>query len=321
MNPPLTRAALEAALRIEPAAVARQLVEFLRAAVAEARRDGVVFGLSGGVDSATVAVLCREAVGAGKTLALLMPDRDSDPRHLEDALGLVDALGIRSKLLDLTAPLEALGVYRIRTLGALPLPPPLKARLVRWAVRRHVERTGRQIHEAAVGILPDGMDPKPFGRGVGYGRVKHRLRRTLAYLWSDLENRLVVGAANRTEHEIGFYVRHGIDDEADALPLQALYKTQVRALAEHLGVPARIRDKAPSPDGGHGMDDEHLIGMPYEQLDLILAALAQGWGTGEIAGALAVGEEPVRYVQRLVEGAERMRRVRLPGPVAGAGGR
>jgi len=316
MNPPLTRPALEAALRVEPAAVARQLVEFLRAAVADARREGVVFGLSGGVDSATVAILCREAVGADRTLALLMPDRDSDPRHLEDALGLVEALGIRSKLLDLTAPLEALGVYRIRTPGALPLPPPLRARLVRWAVRRHVARTGRPIHEAAVGFLPEGKDPKTFGRGVGYGRVKHRLRRTLVYLWSDLENRLVVGAANRTEHEIGFYVRHGIDDESDALPIQGLYKTQVRALAAHLGVPARIRDKAPSPDGGHSLHDEELIGLPYEQLDLILVALARGGEAAEIARALAMDDEPVRYVQRLVEGAEHMRRVRLPAPMA-----
>jgi len=99
----------------------------------------------------------------------------------------------------------------------------------------------------------------------------------LLYLNGELENRLVVGAANKTEYRIGFFVKHGCDDDADIMPILGLYKTQVRELARYLNVPADIREKPPSPDIIPGITDEEAIGIPYEELDLTLMAIEKGW--------------------------------------------
>ncbi|MDP6460750.1 MAG: NAD(+) synthase, partial [Gemmatimonadota bacterium] len=58
-------------------------------------------------------------------------------------------------------------------------------------------------------------------------------------------------------------------------PLGNLYKTQVRALAEHLGIPERIRTKAPSADLWEGQEDEDELGGSYEEYDRLLYDLVE----------------------------------------------
>ena len=65
-------------MEIKPEEVAVSLETFIRQYVEELEREGVVLGLSGGVDSAVVAALCKGAVGPEKTLALIMPEKDSN---------------------------------------------------------------------------------------------------------------------------------------------------------------------------------------------------------------------------------------------------
>jgi NAD+ synthase len=59
----------------------------------------MILGLSVGVDSAVVAVLCARAVGAKNTLALIMPDKDSKKEHVSDALDFARRIGIESRLI------------------------------------------------------------------------------------------------------------------------------------------------------------------------------------------------------------------------------
>lgn len=68
---------------VDAPALRRQLVGFLRTYAADAKADGFVLGVSGGVDSAVVAALAAEAMGPGKVLGLLLPHHTSNP---EDAL-------------------------------------------------------------------------------------------------------------------------------------------------------------------------------------------------------------------------------------------
>ena len=134
----------------------------------------------------------------------------------------------------------------------------------------------------------------------------------LLYLYAEVGNRLVVGAANKSEYQIGFFVKHGCDDAADIMPLLNLYKTQVRELARFLNVPSRIIEKPPSPDIIPGIIDEEATGIPYEKLDLILLALERGWENPTIAETLKVEEEKVRYVNSLVGKSEHMRKIYSP---------
>jgi NAD+ synthase len=139
------------------------------------------------------------------------------------------------------------------------------------------------------------------------------MRMILLYYHGELENRLVVGAANKSEYEIGYFVKHGCDDATDIMPLTGLYKTQVRGLARYLNIPARIIEKPPSPDILPGIIDEEAIGIPYEKLDLILLALKKGWELGEIARSVGVNEKKVVYVRNLIQKSEHMRKPYDPG--------
>ena len=107
-------------IRIDPRAVALALKNSIGARLAELKKDGIVLGLSGGVDSAVTAALCVRAVGAERVAALLLPERDSDPVHQRHALMLARQLGIRARIRNLTPVLEHFAVYGYSPLRFLP---------------------------------------------------------------------------------------------------------------------------------------------------------------------------------------------------------
>jgi NAD+ synthase len=117
---------------------------------------------------------------------------------------------------------------------------------------------------------------------------------------------LVVGTCNKTELAVGFFVRHG-DAAADIAPLALLYKTQVRQLAAHLGIPNDIIIRPPSPDLLPGLTDEQAMGLEYHALDRILWRLEKGMNTVPIAVDLGLDPLRVAYVEKLVSRAATLR--------------
>ncbi|HUN66917.1 MAG TPA: NAD+ synthase [Bacteroidota bacterium] len=89
-------------LQLNTGVLRKLLVGFIRDELRNAGFEKGVIGLSGGVDSALVAVLGAEALGKENLLAVLMPYRTSSPESLSDAALLVQALGIRSETVDIT---------------------------------------------------------------------------------------------------------------------------------------------------------------------------------------------------------------------------
>jgi NAD+ synthase len=86
-----------------PAAHAeRETVAFLRATVAASGAQGVVIGLSGGIDSAVSAALAVRALGPGAVLGVYLPYRTSSPDSLDDAVAVAAGLGIRSERHDIS---------------------------------------------------------------------------------------------------------------------------------------------------------------------------------------------------------------------------
>lgn len=83
------------------------LVQFLRDETKNAGFHRGVFGLSGGVDSAVSAYLAAEALGKENAIAVMMPYRSSNPRSLEDANAVVEQLGIRSEVIDISPMVDA----------------------------------------------------------------------------------------------------------------------------------------------------------------------------------------------------------------------
>ena len=304
---------LKAEMKIEPEKVVLSLENFIREHTEKLEREGVILGLSGGIDSAVIAALCVRTLSPKKTLALIMPEKDSKKGHTEDALNFARELGIEVKLIDITPYLEELGVYKLFPLDKLLSLGKLKGALVKKAYRFYERKTGKIPFLESLSGFKDKEFNSYLAKGNAYYRAKHRLRMMLLYLYAELENRLVVGAANKSEYKIGFFVKHGCDDATDIMPLLNLYKTQVRELARYLNIPARIIEKPPSPDVMPGIvDDEEVIGISYEKMDLILLALEKGWKLSDIVKTLEIKEDEVIYIKNLMQKSEHMRKIYKP---------
>jgi len=107
-----TESAPDAAFELPPELaidtdVARRVIdEFIRGQLEQAGFDRLVLGLSGGIDSAVVAFLVAEAIGADRLLAVMMPYRTSSPASRADAESVIAALGCQSDLVDITAMVD-----------------------------------------------------------------------------------------------------------------------------------------------------------------------------------------------------------------------
>ena len=113
---------------------------------------------------------------------------------------------------------------------------------------------------------------RPTRSRVQRGNKMARERMSILYDHSVRKKALILGTGNKTEVLIGYGTIHG--DMACAInPLGDLYKTQVRELAAHLGVPERIRTKLPTAGLWPGQTDEGEIGFSYAEIDEILVRL------------------------------------------------
>ncbi len=285
-------------LNINSGSITEKLVSFIRTKVKELNRDGVIFGLSGGLDSAVLAYLLIRAVDKEKVLALLMPERDSNKAHVKDAQLVAKNLGIRTKFIDMKPILDKIGIYN--TLPGKYLTSNLKVKALYKTFQVIVGKNPFRYSTKSV-------KNKYVAQGNAYYRIKHRLRMALLYYHAESLNYLVVGAANKTEHLTGFFVKQGVDHVTDIMPLQGLYKTQVRQLAKYLGVPEKIIKKAPSPDIIPGIVDEQAMGMTYDVLDLILYGLEQKMSDKEIAKQLKIKEAEVKVVKEMIKDSQHMR--------------
>ena len=101
------------------------------------------------------------------------------------------------------------------------------------------------------------------------GNVMARMRMIVLYDLSAREKALVIGTSNKTEILVGYGTQHG--DLACAInPLGDLYKSQIWQLAEAIGVPKSVIEKAPSADLWEGQTDETEMGVTYAILDALL---------------------------------------------------
>ncbi len=286
-------------LKIDSKKTADAIIDFIKKKVEYFKRDGVILGISGGLDSACIAGLSVRAIGNENILGLIMPERDSPPKSKEDSELVAKSFGIKTKFIDLTPILECFGIYSTPT-GKSIEGKGLSAKLIQMGYK----------------LFPAGKSPFIGGLLVtkhkwmrqveAYYRIKHRMRMATLYYWGEYHNYLVVGTSNRTEALTGFFIKYG-DGAADIMPIEMLYKTQVKALSRFLGVPQTIIDKKPSPDILPGITDELALGISYEKLDQILLGLKKEMEEKTIAKDVGVRETTIEYVKKLINLSNHMR--------------
>ena len=146
----------------------------------------------------------------------------------------------------------------------------------------------------------------PPGNDLAVANLKPRMRMLTLYYLANTRNLLVTGTGNKSELMAGYFTKYG-DGGVDILPLGGLYKHQVRELARELGVPGSIIEKPPSAGLWAGQTDETEMGISYEDLDAILAAIERGDTEGfppervEKVRALIASSEHKRHTPPIFE--------------------
>jgi NAD+ synthetase len=159
------------------------------------------------------------------------------------------------------------------------------------------------ISDAVDGYLRQVGDDDPHRRG----NVIARERMIVLFDLSAKHRALPLGTGNKSERLLGYFTWHA-DDSPPVNPLGDLFKTQVWALARHLGVPDPIVNKPPSADLVTGQTDEGDFGISYAKADAILNWLLSGYSPAELT-ARGFACEEVELVRRRLEGTHWKRRL------------
>jgi NAD+ synthase len=236
---------------IDYASLADEIAGWLRFQMDQVGASRLVFGLSGGIDSAVVCALSTMAAGPSRVIAAIMPIH-SRAEDMRDAQQVASAFDVVPRVIDLVPAHDAL-------IAAMP-------------------------GDGDAGLEDANVDPdrQSMRRELAAANVKPRLRMTTLYYLANRYNGLVVGTGNKTELAIGYFTKYG-DGGVDVLPLGDLDKTTVRGLARALGVPGPVISKAPSAGLWEGQTDEAEIGVTYDELDRTLASLSGGEAKESIA--------------------------------------
>ncbi|MBD9540726.1 NAD(+) synthase [Ensifer sp. ENS04] len=290
-------------LTIDHAAETDRIVSALRGQLRSMKKRGLVLGLSGGIDSSVSVALAVRAVGAKNVFCLFMPENDSDPESLRFGRLVAETFGVAAIVEDIGPTLKAMGCYERRDAFIRELVPDYGDG---WAskvvIANALEGEGYNISSLVV-QSPEGMQskhrmpPSVYLGVVAATNMKQRTRKQVEYYHADRLNFAVLGTPNRLEYDQGFFVKNG-DGAADVKPIAHLYKSQVYALAAHLGVPAEVCRRPPTTDtySLEQTQEEFYFSLPYDRMDLCLYGLNHGIeieAVAKAAGLTAVQVERV----------------------------
>jgi NAD+ synthase len=246
--------------------VETRIKRFIRTYLENSGAKGIVLGMSGGIDSNTIAALSALAIGGERVLGLMLPEKEThDNKDIEDAKKVAAKFGIKTKLCDITPALE--GFYQ-----TIPI-----------------------------------FDPADK---LCKGNIKARTRMIYIYYHANKLNKIVCGSSDKSETMMGYFTKWG-DVAADIAPIMDLYKTQVRKLAEHIGIPIELAKKPSTPALWPNQSAEGELGIKYEILDLILFGIERFMDTKEIADQLCIEEPIVIGIKKRWLGVEHKRRMPL----------
>lgn len=220
----------------------QEIQNWMQKKVAERDADGVVVGLSGGIDSSVVAALAKKAFGEN-VLGVMLPANGTINKDVEYAELLADKFDIETL-----------------TVNMKEINEPLEKRLQNI----DIEKTERS-HWPQTKIPTNNPAEQ---------NIQTRLRMMTLYYIAEKKNYVVMGTSNKSEILTGYFTLYG-DGATDMRPIGDLTKTQVWELAEVLGVPEEIIERPPTGGcrGDEDDRDEKEFGISYENFDQIYESI------------------------------------------------
>jgi len=268
------------------------LVLGLRDYVAKNGFRHVGLALSGGIDSALVALLAADALGPEHVTCVVMPSPHSSPETQGDALNIAANLGI-----------EALEI-------------PIEAAMSEYA-RALSPAFGGERADGDVDSLP--RDPaRPSEPDLAAENIQARIRGNLMMALSNKHGWLVLTTGNKSEMSVGYATLYG-DMAGGFAAIKDVPKTLVYELVRHRNsvagrdlVPAAVIERAPSAELRPDQLDSDSL-PPYELLDRVLEAYVERDQGREEMIAAGMPGDVVDEVVRMVDRSEYKRRQAAPG--------
>ncbi|MFX1518691.1 MAG: NAD+ synthase [Promethearchaeota archaeon] len=247
-------------LEINPEIAVSRICKFIVTRVNDAKADGIILGLSGGIDSSATLALCARAIGPENTFGLIMPTQTTLKQDIDDAINVATLFGVKHTTEDISPLLNTFKQFKMSN----------------------------------------------FESNIANGNLAARLRMCLLYYQANLSNLLVAGTGNKSEILMGYFTKFG-DGGCDILPIGDLYKSQIRQMAEYLGIPPKIIQKAPSAGLWPGQTDEDEFGVQYDDLDLILSGFERLMSPEEISNEINIPLETIKRVESILRRTEHKR--------------
>jgi NAD+ synthase len=253
-----------------------------------------------------------------------MPERDGSPDALRLGRLVASHLGVACLVEDVAPALDALGCYErqadaIRAVFPeygdgwrckLSIPPLLDG--------DRLNVTTLTVEDPRGNRRSARLPAAAYLKLVAATNFKQRARKMVEYYHADRLAYAVAGTPNRLEYDQGFFVKQG-DGAADVKPIAHLFKTQVYALAAHLGIPEEVRRRPPTTDTFSlpQTQEEFFFALPWPDMDACLWAHDHGTPPGEVAATLGLAPAQVERVYRDIEAKRRATRYLHQPPLLG----
>ncbi len=239
-------------LELDYGEVEKRICRFIKEYVKNAGANGIVLGLSGGIDSGTIAALSSLSIGGENVLGLMLPEQETyNKKDVDDAKVVADKFHLKTQICDMTKVTESF-------------------------------YSGIPVFDQSDRLCK--------------GNIKARTRMIYLYYYANKFNNIVCGSSDKSETMMGYFTKWG-DAAADITPIMDLYKTQVRKLAKHLGIPSELANKPSTPALWPNQLAETELGIKYETLDLILYGLERFMASEEIADQVSIDKIIVEKVK------------------------
>src|SRR5579862_1274656 len=252
-------------------------------------------------DGEEAAVASRLAINAASTELLLTGFVQNEVRKVGFQRVVVGLSGGIDSALSAFLAAKALGPENVL---AIMMPYKTSSPESLGDAQAVVEKLGIQHRAVEITAIADAfIEQSGASTNKRKGNIMARTRMVVLYDQSEDFGALVLGTSNKTELLLGYGTLHG--DMASAInPIGDLYKTQVWALSEHMGVPETIVNKPPTADLWVGQTDEGELGFTYGQVDELLFQLVdERYSEAELIGR-GYESEFVHKVARLIAGSQ-----------------